>query len=106
MEDNGLGKYTASYGVSLAITCVLSALLVPIKELNKPLFTLMAKATTHHWITHGVFDVIVFVVLGWALAQLNGGTGLKTPAKSLINMIVGAVVIGGLIIAGFYLFVG
>ena len=106
MQDNGLGKYTVSFGVSLAITVLLSALLVVFKELNDPLLNFMKKVTIHHWVTHGTFDLIIFVVLGWLLAQLNGGTGLKIPTKNFITMIVGAVVLGGLIIAGFYLIVG
>jgi hypothetical protein len=40
------------------------------------------------------------------LAQLNGGAGLKISTKSFVTMIVGAVVLGGLIIAGFYLIEG
>jgi hypothetical protein len=106
MEDNGLEKYTVSYGVSLAITVLLSALLVVFKELNDPLLNFMKKVTVHHWVTHGAFDLIVFVGLGWLLAQLNGGAGLKISTKSFITMIVGAVVLGGLIISGFYLIEG
>ena len=106
MENNGLEKYTVSYGVSLAITVLLSALLVVFKELNEPLLNLMKKVTIHHWVTHGAFDLIVFVVLGWLLAQLNGGAGVRISTKSLVTMIVGAVVLGGLIIAGFYLIEG
>ena len=106
MQDNGLGKYTVSYGVSLAITVLLSALLVVFKELNDPLLNFMKKVTVHHWVTHGAFDLIVFVVLGWLLAQLNGGAGLKISTKSFITMVVGAVVLGGVVISGFYLIEG
>jgi hypothetical protein len=106
MQTNGLGKYTVSYGVSLALTCLLSALLVVFKELNEPLLNWMKHITIHHWVTHGVFDIIVFVVVGWALAQLNGGAGLNISTKNFITMLVGGVVLGGLIIAGFYLIVG
>jgi hypothetical protein len=37
---------------------------------------------------------------------VNGGSGIRISEKSLITIIVGAVVLGGLIIAGFYLIVG
>jgi hypothetical protein len=106
MQNNGLEKYTVSYGVSLAITVLLSALLVVFKELNEPLLNFMKKVTIHHWVTHGAFDLIVFVVLGWLLAKLNGGAGLKISTKSFVTMIVGAVLLGGLTIAGFYLIEG
>jgi hypothetical protein len=106
MQDNGLEKYTVSFGVSLAITVLLSALLVVFKELNEPLLNWMKKVTVHHWVTHGAFDLIVFVVLGWLLAQLNGGAGLKISTKNFITMLVGVVVLGGVIISGFYLIEG
>jgi hypothetical protein len=106
MQDNGLSKYTVSFGVSLVITCLLSAVLVVFKELNEPLLNWMKHVTIHHWVTHGVFDLIVFLVLGWALAQLNGGMGLNIPTKNFIKMLIGGVALGGLIIAGFYLIVG
>ena len=106
MQDNSLGKYTVSFGVSLAITSVLSALLVVFKELNEPLLNWMKHVTVHHWFTHGTFNLIVFVVLGLLLAQLNGGAGFRMSTKSFLTVLVGAVVIGSLIVAGFYLFVG
>ena len=106
MQDNGLGRYTVSFGLSLAITSLLSALLVVLKELNEPVLNWMKQVTVHHWVTHGTFNLIVFVVLGLLLAQLNGGAGVRISAKSFTNVIVGAVVLGGLIIAGFYLLVG
>ena len=107
MKDTGLGKYTTSFGLSLAITSVLSALLVVLKELNtSTVLAGMKGLTSHHWITHGIFDVVVFVVLGWLLARVSRGEGLRMGPKSLILMIVVAVVISGLIISGFYLIEG
>jgi hypothetical protein len=106
MRDNGLGKYTVSYGMSLAITSLLSALLVVLKELNEPLLNWMKHVTIHHWVTHGIFDLIVFVLLGCLLTQLNGGAGLKISTKNFITALVGGVVLGSLIVSGFYLIVG
>jgi hypothetical protein len=107
MEEKDLGKYTVSFAVSLGITCVLSALLVVLKELSEhSVLVWMKGATGHHWITHGLFDLIVFVVLGLLLARANGGSGIAISEKGLITIIVGGVVLGGLIIAGFYLIAG
>jgi hypothetical protein len=63
----------------------------------------MKNLTGHHWITHGVFAVIVFVLLGFAFGKMNNGQGLKMAPERLIQVIVGAAVLSGLIIAGFYL---
>jgi ribose/xylose/arabinose/galactoside ABC-type transport system permease subunit len=104
METNGIGKYTISFGMSLAITSVVSALLVVLKELSQnTVLALMKQVTFHHWFTHSLFILVLFVVIGWVLGRANGGQGMKMSANSLISTLVGAVVLSGLIIAGFYL---
>jgi hypothetical protein len=105
-ETGALGKYTRSFGLSLAITSVLSALLVVLKELNEGVLGWMKGATPHHWITHGVFDLLAFVIIGIALSQLHGGEGVRVSTKGIALAIVGSVTISGLIIAGFYLILG
>jgi hypothetical protein len=104
MENLEIGKYTKSFGLSFAITSVVSALLVIIKELNEEgVLALMKAITGHHWVTQGLFNLILFVVLGWALAGANKGQGLNLSANGLVSYIVGAIVISGTLIAGFYL---
>ena len=89
--EKPLGKYTVSFGLALAITSLFSALLVVAKELSdKTLLPLMKQATGHHWITHTVVDVILFLALGFLL------TKVQISAERLSRMIIGAVVIGGL----------
>jgi hypothetical protein len=105
-EASVLGKYTRSFGVSLAITNVLSCLLVIVKELDEGVLNWMKGATPHHWITHGIFNVIAFVIVGIALSQLHGGTGVRVSPKSITAMLAGTVLISGLAIAGFYLIHG
>lgn len=104
METNSIGKYTVSFGISLAITSVLSALLVVVKEMSEnTVLALMKRMTIHHWVTHGLFILILFVVIGWILARSNGGQGARMTVNCFISMLVSAVVLSGLIIAGFYL---
>ncbi|MBF0550087.1 MAG: hypothetical protein HQK60_06090 [Deltaproteobacteria bacterium] len=103
MKHN-LEKYTISFGLSLAITSLFSALLVVLKELcDHSVLVWMSKATGHHWMTHGIIDVVVFFVLGWFLGTLNGGRGVDISAEKLIKTLVGSVVVSGLIIVGFYM---
>ena len=99
-----LNKNTESFGASLAVTSVVSALLVVIKESSASVLNLMKNLTGHHWATHGLFILIVFVALGFYFGKANHGQGLKLPPERLTAFIIGAVVISGLIIAGFYLF--
>ena len=104
MENSEIGKYTRSFGLSFAITSVVSALLVILKESNEEGVLAWMKAVTgHHWVTHGLINLILFVVLGWALSRANEGQGVKMSANGLVSCIVGAVVISGVLIAGFYL---
>jgi hypothetical protein len=99
--ENPIEKYTISFGIALVITSLFSALLVVVKELSdKTLLPLMKAATGHHWVTHSVVDVILFLALGFLL------TKVQISPERLSRMIIGAVVTGGLVIAGFYLFVG
>jgi len=103
MEHDGIGKYTRSFGLSFAITSIISALLVILKESNEESFLAWMKAATgHHWVTHGILNLIIFVALGWAFSRPNNGQGLKITANVLVTCIVGAVLISGLLIAGFY----
>jgi|ERR1035438_4757852 hypothetical protein len=97
-----LSKYTVSFGISLAITSVVNALLVIAKETHQTtVMAWMTRATGHHWATHSLFSLILFFALGLALAHGQGST--MTAAK-LVKIIVAGVAIGGLIILGFYLF--
>ena len=97
-----LGRWTAAYGLSFAITSILSALLVILKETNEDtILAWMKAATGHHWVTHGLIDIVIFLLLGWLLARL--GRGIRMSANSLIAVVAGAEILGGLIIAGFYL---
>ncbi|MFZ0728387.1 MAG: hypothetical protein WAO07_13570 [Desulfobacterales bacterium] len=104
MENSKIEKYTISFGLSFAITSLVSALLVILKESNEEGVLAWMKALTgHHWVTHGLIDVILFVVLGWALSRASGGQGVKISVNGLVSCIVGAVVVSVVLIDGFYL---
>jgi uncharacterized membrane protein SirB2 len=106
MEHIEIGKYGRSFGLSFAITCLFSVILLILKETNHTVMAWMKAATTHHWITHNLLDVIVFVVLGVVLAKMNDGQGIKISSDRLNSFIIGVFVISGILIAGFYLIIG
>jgi hypothetical protein len=107
MKNIEFGKYGRSFGLSFAITSLFSALLVVLKETSQQtVLAWMKAATPHHWITHTLLDLIVFVVLGVVFAKMNDGQGIKISLNRLNSFIVGAFVISGILIAGFYLIVG
>jgi hypothetical protein len=103
MQDPALSKNTVSFGLSLAICAVLNALLVVAKEKSTGLQGWMQKMTGHHWLTHVVIMLGVFIALGLVFAQVNRREETKMPAERLTKIIIAGVVAGVLIIGGFYL---
>jgi len=102
--ENEIGKYVKSFGLSFAITSFISALLVLLKESNEDtVLKWMAGATGHHWVTHGIIDIILFVVLGWILAMPNNGKGVNISVNALAGSIVVSTVVSTLLIAGFFI---
>jgi len=89
------------FGISYAITSVLSALLVVLKESSEAVHNVMAAITGHHWVTHGLIDVIIFVALGFVLTRSGGG--MRMSGNALVATIVGATIVSGLIIAGYFI---
>jgi len=104
-NEEYLSNATVSFGVSLAVTSLASALLVIAKEKSPGLMAAMKSATGHHWATHSLFALVLFLVLGLALTRANGGQGMRMTAAGLIKTIVCGIVLGSAIIAGFYVFI-
>mgnify|MGYP001340717042 CR=1 FL=1 len=104
-ETYELGKYAKSFGLSLAITNLISALLVVLKEIQEDsVLAWMKAATGHHWVTHGVLNLILFLFFGWLLARPNEGKGVTINPGFLVLSIVTSLIANVLIIAGFYAF--
>jgi len=59
---------------------------------------LLVAITGHHWITHGLLDVIVFVVLGAVLSRRD----MNLSGNTLITSVVGSTILSGLIVVGFF----
>ncbi len=102
-ENNGISKNTKAFGLSLALASVVNGLLVVAKEKIPAVMTGMQKLTGHHWVTHVVVVMAVFVVCGFLFGRLNGGQGPKISAGGLIGTVVLGVVLGGGMIVAFYL---
>ena len=102
MESTGPSKYTASFGLSLALASVANGLLVVAKEKFPPVLAGMQKLTGHHWISHCVIILGLFAIFGWLLARANVGKEAKITANRLIGTLVSGLVAGSLLILGFY----
>lgn len=97
------GSTITGFGLSYAFTSIFSALLVVLKEKSEGIHDGLAAITGHHWVTHGLLNVILFVVLGLVLSRPGRA---PMAASSLLNTIIGSTAISGLIIAGFFLING
>jgi len=86
-----LDQAAAAFGLSAAITIVFNTVLAWIKDAYDPLNSFMASLTGHHWITHGLADIAVFLVVGAILMQRH----VSIDGTKLAVMVAGAVVAGG-----------
>ncbi|MCX5845509.1 MAG: hypothetical protein NTW12_04005 [Deltaproteobacteria bacterium] len=101
MENTPLEKYTAGFGLSLVVTSLLNAIILIIKEKNDSVMSAMKAALGHHWTTHGAIVIIVFFVLGFIFSGMQIET--KIDSRKMLKYIIWAVIISGVIIAGFFL---
>jgi nitric oxide reductase large subunit len=106
MSASTLNAQTRGFGLSVAITSIISALLVIVKESNEGLLKFMKTITVHHWVTHGIFDVLVFLAIGFLLSKSNGGNGPDIDDGKLLQAIVAGFLLGCVLIGGFYLIEG
>jgi uncharacterized membrane protein SirB2 len=59
--------------------------------------------TGHHWTTHGIADVLLFVVLGFVF--MSRGTAERFAPMRLVQILVGSVVLAGLGLAAWFVLV-
>jgi len=99
VDDEMLDVRTSAFTIAYAYTAIFNAILVIFKELIPAVHDGMAALTGHHWITHGLFDLIVFFVLGFFLLR----RGHAISGSAAVNYLVWGTVLGGGIIVGFFL---
>jgi hypothetical protein len=86
-----LDRAAAAFGLAAAITIVFNTVLAWIKDAYDPLNNFMAALTGHHWITHGLTDIAVFLIVGTLLMKRN----FIMDGTRLAVLVAGAVVVGG-----------
>lgn len=98
--EEAVSANVAGFAYSYALTALLSALLVVAKEEIPAILTVMKLLTGHHWITHGIIDIVAFVILGLSLSRTE--MAQTATARSLTWAIVGSTFLSGALIVGFY----
>jgi len=66
-----LDRFTIGFGISASITIIFSTVLMILKEEFPALHTFMVILSGNHWTSHGLIDVILFIVLGFVLSKKN-----------------------------------
>lgn len=98
-DIDSAGATITAFGLSYAIASLFNVLLVIVKENVPGVEDAMVAITGHHWVTHGLLDIIVFIVLGLILARTSAA---EMPASTLIKYIVASTVVSGLVLAGYF----
>lgn len=101
-ETASADRLAAAFGWAAVVAIVFNTVLAFIKDAYDPLNNLMKAMTGHHWITHGLVDVIVFLGVGWLLLA-SGTPTLGLSNRAIIALIVAAVVAGGSLASWFFL---
>ena len=86
-----LDHAAAAFGLSAAIAIVFNTVLAWIKDAYDPLNSLMASLTGHHWITHGLADIAVFVIVGVVFMRRD----FSMDGTKLACLVAGSVIVSG-----------
>ncbi len=100
MVSKSIEKYARGFTLSLIAMSLFNALLVIAKESNYALKEWMKAATGHHWTTHGVAVLIMFIALGFVLSNTNIVERLDL--RKALAAVLTVTIISGLIITGFF----
>lgn len=100
-RDAALDSASTAFGLSAAVVMAFNTLLAWVKDSYEPLNSFMAALTGHHWITHGLVDVLLFFGLGAFFMARH----TQVRAGALLIAVVAAAVFGGAGLAGWFLFV-
>ncbi len=99
-EHQTLDKLSVGFGISFLIASIFNGLLLIAKESYAPLKGWMKSLSGHHWITHGIFVIVVFIVLGYVFSGRD--MYMKVDADKTSGLVIVGTVLGGLIIVGFF----
>jgi hypothetical protein len=90
-SDEALDVASSAFGIAAAVTIVFNTVLAWIKDAYDPLNSFMASLTGHHWTTHGLADIAVFLILGWILMARH----VRLSGTTLAAALAAAIVLGG-----------
>ena len=90
----------AAFGISASAAIVFNTLLAWVKDSVPAVNDAMKAMSGHHWRTHGLLDIAVFLVVGLILMQRR----VTISGNGLLALLIAAVAIGGGGLAGWFAF--
>ena len=99
-----LSPMTVAFGLSVAVTSLVVAVGVIIKEKTPSVMAAMKSMTGHHWISHSLIAILAFVFLGLTIARSRVCDRMSRTAYRLICFVTICVALSSATILGFYLF--
>jgi uncharacterized membrane protein SirB2 len=93
-DNTKLSSASAGFAMAAAITILFSTVLACVKDAYKPLNSFMNSVAWHNWITHGIVDVILFVILGMIFSK--SGLAERIAPRRLVSFLAAAVIVAGL----------
>jgi magnesium-transporting ATPase (P-type) len=100
-SKTNMNKYALGFGLSLVVTNLLNAVILIVKEVSASVMDVMKAVLGHHWMTHAVLLLFVFVVLGAFFSIYE--VGAKWDSRKMMFYIIGSVIISVVIITVFFL---
>jgi uncharacterized membrane protein SirB2 len=99
-EAPALGRANAAFALSAAIIVLFDTLVACVKDAYVPLKNLLALPTGSDWLTQGLVDVVLFILLGLVLSKTNWAERLHP--NRLISFLIFAVVVAGVGLFSWY----
>jgi hypothetical protein len=101
-ENAKLSSASAGFGMAAAITILFSTVLACVKDAYKPLNSFMNSVAWHNWITHGLVDVILFILLGMIFSK--SGLAERIAPSRLVSFLACGTILAGLGLFAWYVF--
>jgi hypothetical protein len=102
MRSSKLTASTSGFVLAAAITVLFNTALAWLKDAYGPVNGFMTSLSGHQWTTHGLADLLLFVGLGFTFTRTKAAE--KINPNRLISILIGAVGIAGIGLAGWYAF--
>ena len=102
-ESGKLTAATSGFVLAAAIAVLFNTGLAWAKDAYPQLNDFMKSLSGHHWMTHGLADLVVFLGLGFIFMYTR--VAEKIDPDRLIGALIGAVAIAGIGLALWYAFV-